>query len=245
MKTKLRLFGAFLLSAMAIPAFAASVSIPPAAQFGDFTPGTGGDVFSIDAGAFGVTDPLAFQSGVFGNAGQSDVGADDPSTIDSNVNVVVIQNFDNNDTDGTVPANWDASWNARTALQAIAANTTGDRAGFFVYWNEGLGVNRLFAAENLNDGFSALTLLFTDASETLTGVPGEFDLNLADGNEPTRIDLFPEANGNLFELAEYGAENFEFSDQVPPVPVPASMPILLSAMAALGYAGRRRQQRRA
>lgn len=242
MKIKRSLFCALILSAATLPAYAATIEIVPGAQSGDFTPGAGGDVFSIDAGAFGVTDPLAFQSGVFGNPGLSNVGADDPTTIGSDVNVVVIQNHDNNDANSLAPANWDASWNARTALQAIAANTEGDRAGFFLYWNEALGVNRLFSAENLNDGNSAISLLFTDVSETLTGVPGAFDLNLADGNEPTRTDLFPEANANLFELADYDASNFEFSDQIAPVPLPASLPILLSGLGVLAFLKRRRSR---
>jgi hypothetical protein len=226
------------LGLIATPALSATINNATGPQFGDFTPGKGGDVFSIDAGSFGVTDPLSFQSGFFGNPGISDIGADDPDAIASDVNVVVIQNFDNNDLNSLAPATWDASWNARTALRAIAANTTGDRAGFFLYWNEGLGVNRLFAAENLNDGESLFQLLFTDVSETLTGVPGDFDLNLSDGF--AQIDLFGEANANLFELADYSAENFEFSDQISAVPLPATLPILLAGIGVLGWTARRK-----
>jgi len=221
------------------PAFAASVGIPPAGQFGDFTPGEGGDVFALDAGSFGVTDPLSFQSGVFGDPGQANVGADDPTTIGSDVNVVVIQNRDNNDPDG-FPSNWDASWNARTSLRAISANTTGDRAGFFLYWNEGLGVNRLFATDNLNDPNGALNLLFTDQSATLTGVPGDFDLDLSDGTAQT--GLFAEANDNLAELKDYRAENFVFADQVAPIPLPAGLPLLAAALGGLGFAARRKRR---
>jgi len=222
-------------------ALAASVAIPPTGQFGDFTPGPGGDVFALDAANFGVTDPLSFQSGVFGNPGLSDVGADDGATIDPGVNVIVIQNHDNNDADSIPPANWDASWNARTSLQAIAANTEGDRPGFFLYWNEGLGVNRLFATDNLNNPDGSLTRLFTDQSANLTGVPGDVDLDLSDGTAMTA--LFPEANANLFELAEYGAENFAFADQAAAIPVPPALPLLGAALAGLAFLGRRRGDR--
>lgn len=210
--------------------------------FGDFQPGSAGDVFSINAGSFGVTTPLSFQSGVFGNPGISGDQLvnpiDDEQLIGSDVNVVIVQNRDNDDLDGEFPSNWNASWNARTALAVIADNTSGDRAGFFMYWNEGLGVNRLFATDNLNDATSSLTLLFTDQSATLTGVPGEFDLNLSNG-EPTRTDLFPEANANLAELALYTSGNFTFSDQVSSVSAPAGMSIVLAGMGFLGVIRRR------
>ena len=235
-----------LLGAMGVSVQAANINIDGSSgsQFGDFTPGSGGDVFAINASDFGVTAPLKFQSGVFGNVGLSAANlagsADDPNAIASDVNLIVIQNRDNDDFDGAFPSNWNASWNARTSLEAISANTTGDRAGFFLYWNEGLGVNRLFATENLNDPLASLTLLFTDQSSVLTGVPGEFDLNLANG-DPTRTDLFPEANANLAELALYEAENFVFADQIAPVPLPAGLPLMATVLAGVGLWSRRRR----
>ena len=229
-----------LATVAALPAAAATFDIPPAGQFGDFAPGAGGDVFAIDAGAFGVTTPLSFQSGVFGNPGQANVGEDDPTTIASDVNFVVIQNRDNNDPDA-FPSNWDASWNARTSLEAIAANTEGDRAGFFLYWNEGLGVNRLFATDNLNDGAGSLELLFTDTSENLSGVPGDVDLDLSDGAAQT--SLFGEANANLAELKDYRRDNVVFADQVAPIPLPAGLPLLAAGLGALALHKRRAARR--
>lgn len=231
-----------LLCASAATAGTVSIVDGDGPAFGAFDPLQ--DSFALDAGSFGVTAPLAFASGVFGNPGLSAANlsgsADDPTRIASDANVVVIQNYDNDDVDGTRPANWNASWNARTSLQAIAANTTGSRAGFFLYWNEGLGVNRLFATDDLADPNGSLQLLFADQSDTLTGVPGAFDLNLSDG-DGARTDLFPEANANLAELGAYGAQNFTFVDQVAPVPLPAGLPLLLAGLG--GFALLRRRQR--
>ncbi len=209
-----------LATVAALPAAAATFDIPPAGQFGDFAPGAGGDVFALNAGAFGVTDPLSFQSGVFGNPGQADVGADDP--------------------DG-VPSNRDASRNARTSLEAIAANTEGDRAGFFLYWTEGLGVNRLFATDTLDDPDGTLELLFTDTSENLSGIPGDVDLDLSHGAAQTR--LFAEANANPAELKDYGRDNVVFADQVAPVPLPAGLPLLAAGLGALALHKRRAARR--
>ncbi|MEM1360461.1 MAG: VPLPA-CTERM sorting domain-containing protein [Pseudomonadota bacterium] len=232
------LLTAAALTVAALPAIAGSISIPPTGGFGGFTSGDGGDVFDIDAGFFGVTAPLVFQNDTFGDAGQSNVGADDPKAIGSDVNVVVIQNRDNNDPDG-FPSNWDASWNARTALEAISANTMGDRAGFFLYWNEGLGVNRLFATDNLNDPNGSLTRLFTIQSSNLTGVPGDFDLNLSDGVAQT--SFFGEANSNLLDLPHFTAQNFYFADQAAPVPLPAALPLMFAALGGLGWLKRPRR----
>lgn len=230
----------------AAPASAVSIDINTGSVpgSGGFVPGVGGDVFSIDAADFGVTDPLVFQSGIFGNPALSRENlaqsGDDPTAIGTDANVIVIQNFDNNEFDGQVPSTWDASWNARTSLQAIARNTEGDRSGFFLYWNEGLGVNRLFATDNLNDENGSLQLLFTVQSATLTGVPGAFDLDLSDGQAQT--NLFGEANANLFSLNDYTADNFEFANQLTPVPVPAALPMLLAALGGLAAVSCRRRR---
>jgi len=91
---------------LATPAAAATFDITGAnvPQSGSFAPADG-DVFSIDAGDFGVTAPLSFQNDVFGNPALSNVGADNPNAIASDVNVVVIQNRDNDDADGQFPSN--------------------------------------------------------------------------------------------------------------------------------------------
>ncbi|MDJ0869479.1 MAG: hypothetical protein QNK03_25470, partial [Myxococcota bacterium] len=117
------------------------------------------DVWRLDVGDFPVAGPLVVANDVGGDPGLLGTAADSVYTFASDANVIVLQNFDDNDTDG-FPANWDNSWNARTALQAIANNTTGDRPGFYLYWNEKLGVNRLVYTENLDDGLSALQILF-------------------------------------------------------------------------------------
>lgn len=183
------------------------------------------DVWQLDVSDFAVDGPLVFASEVGGNPGQINTLDDDPATFDSTANVIVIRNFDNNDTDG-FPANWDDSFNARNSLRAIANNTEGDRAGFFLYWNEKLGVNRLAYTTNLNNGEAPLQILFAINSASLFS-------NSDDLAPDSLLALRQEANANFNSLASFSAANFTA------VPVPAALPLLLSAVAALRLNGRR------
>jgi Ca2+-binding RTX toxin-like protein len=101
------------------------------------------DDFVLDAASFGVAGAVSFVS-LDGNA----MGA----SIASGANVIVLRNADNDGNPAT-------AFNARSAATQIAGLTDGDRPGFFVYFNSGLGVNRLVFSENLNDPNAALQIV--------------------------------------------------------------------------------------
>jgi uncharacterized surface protein with fasciclin (FAS1) repeats len=133
----------------------------------------GSDVYAINAPDFGINDDVRFQA-VDANA--------DGATIPAGTNVVVLLNSDN-DADPETP------FLAGTAANQIAELTEADGAGFFVYWNSNLGVNRLVYSTNLND-----------ANADLKIVARQSDLEGQDA-----IDA----------LASFSADNFEF-DNLPP-----------------------------
>ncbi|MEL6336894.1 MAG: VPLPA-CTERM sorting domain-containing protein [Pseudomonadota bacterium] len=200
----------------------------------------GNDTFEVDTQSFGITGPLVFANDTFGCGGFNTTGAlvcglDDTSTIDSSVNIVVIQNFDNNqfDPNETVPT-WDTSFNAATAADAIAANTEGDRPGLFLYWNEARGINRLFFSENLADEDAAIQPLYALASRGLDN-----DVNGALQTCPG-LSICGDALANLADLALFTEANFvNGTPQV--IPVPAALPMLLAAVGGLGLLRRRRK----
>jgi Ca2+-binding RTX toxin-like protein len=98
------------------------------------------DQYLIDGADFGVTD-LTFAS----------VDANAPgATVPTDANVIVLLNSDD---DRALP------FGAGTAADQIADLVTDDGAGFFVYSNSFLGVNRLVYSENLNDEDADLSIL--------------------------------------------------------------------------------------
>lgn len=98
------------------------------------------DRFVLDAVAFGLDGYLNFAS-----ARAADLP---PSGLD----VIVLQDTDN-DGNAATP------FNAGTAANLIADRVTTDGAGFFVYSNSVLGVNRLVFSSNLNDRNADLAIL--------------------------------------------------------------------------------------
>jgi hypothetical protein len=74
-------------------------------------------------------------------------------------NVVVLQDTDNDDNAAT-------AFNAGTAANVIAAALDEDGAGFFIYHNSVLGLNRLVFSSNLNSTTSDLAILARITSPT-------------------------------------------------------------------------------
>lgn len=167
------------------------------------TPGrqiVGGELFvEFDVAA----DTFAFVTSVFGAGDDvlfaNDVIANIPTT---GVNVIVLQTTDNDGDPGT-------PFGAGTAANLIAAQTTADRPGFFIYFNSGLDLPRLVFSTNLNDATSDLKVL-----ARLTNLVGRQDA-----------------------LPTFSAANFTMLDSAVPVSVPDT-PWLLT-LGILAFAFRR------
>ena len=129
--------------------------------------------FAQDKYHFNATD-----FGVVGNVNFLAVDANNPdASIAPGTNVVALLNSDNDN-------NPDTPFIAGTAADEIAELTTEDGAGFFVYYNSDLGLNRLVYSSNLND-----------ASADLKVISRQTDLTGQDA-----IDA----------LGDFSADNFEF-----------------------------------
>lgn len=70
----------------------------------------------------------------------------------SGLNVVVIQDTDNDNNSST-------AFNAGAAANIIASRINTPGAGFFIYWNSALNVNRLVYSTNLDDNTADLSVL--------------------------------------------------------------------------------------
>lgn len=184
------------LSFIATDASAATISIisgAPTVNVAAFDVQT--DRFLIDAASFGVS----------GNPNFQNVLAVDGNVADD-ANVIVLQNSDND-------ANASTVFNARSAATLIAGNTDFARAGFFVYFNSALNINRLVFTPNLDDALAALTIL-------------------AALNSPVGADA-------IVQLPTFTAATFEFAE----VPLPAAAPLFLAALAGLGLTTTRRRKK--
>ncbi|MFN7835726.1 MAG: hypothetical protein ACK5NY_08075 [Burkholderiaceae bacterium] len=115
------------------------------------------DGFAFVARAFVLGGPLSFV-----NAPSSGIPA-------SGANVIVLQDTD----DDNNPATPFAAGNAATV---IAGKVATDAAGFFIYHNSTLKVNRLVFSTNLNDPAADLSVLARIASPTeqsaINALPG-------------------------------------------------------------------------
>lgn len=108
------------------------------------------DQFRFHLSAFGVTPPLSFVNAL---------AADLPP---GGVNVVVLQDSDNDGNPAT-------AFNAGTAANLIAAEIDEPGAGFFVYFNSALNLNRLVYSTDLSVNTADLAILARIESPTGAG----------------------------------------------------------------------------
>jgi hypothetical protein len=152
------------------------------------------DLFSFDGGvfgAYGVAAPVQFFNGLASNL---------PT---GGPNVIVLQDSDNDSNPAT-------AFNAGSAANLIAAGIDTPGAGFFVYFNSSLGLNRLVFSTNLSDPTADLKIL-------------------------ARINT-PSGLGAINALPSFSASNF----QITTVPGPASAVLfLVGAVAGIPIAVRR------
>lgn len=190
--------------------FAASPNVIPGDGIRQF--GNGGTVFlpSFDVttdqfglllSTFGLSGPLRFVNALATNLPPA-----------AGANAIVLR-------DSVNPANG-GPFNAGVAANVIADALTTDGAGFFVYFNTALNINRLVFSPNLNVATSDLAILAAIQSPTGAGA----------------IAALPTfTNRNFAALAE----------NLAPVPLPAALPMLGAALGLLGLARVRRNLRRA
>ncbi|MEM9060683.1 MAG: calcium-binding protein [Pseudomonadota bacterium] len=156
-------------------------------QIQDFS--TAEDLFGLNAESFGLNADAEL---VFANAARIDDGADpaglddslDPATFDAAANVYVLQGAFAN-----AGAARNAIAEARVAAQGDIA-TEEDEAGFFIYFNEAQGRNRLFAVEDLDEVNGSIQQIANLGGTLAAGDPGR--------------------DAALDQLALFSADNFTF-----------------------------------
>jgi len=101
----------------------------------------------------------------------------------SNVNVIVLETFDND-------ANPATAFAAGNAADLIAARVTSPGAGFFIYFNSGLDLARLVYSTDLDDNTADLKVLFRMTN--LAGAFGRATLPSFTAANFTLVDPVPE-----------------------------------------------------
>ena len=99
-----------------------------------------------------------------------------------------------------------------TGVQTCALPIYQAGAGFFIYTNQGLGVNRLVYSTNLDDPTADLKIL-------------------ARLTQPTGADA-------ITAKADFGSQNFALA----PVPEPETYAFMLSGLLTLGWVARRKRR---
>jgi PEP-CTERM motif len=193
---------AMLISALVLPAGAAEIVFdtdPFAGNTALTTPGRqivanelfvpsfdfNNDRFVLDGNIFGITG-LQFFNGLVSGL---------PA---SGINVVILQTTDND-------ANPATPFAAGTAANLIAAQITADGPGFFIYHNQGLGMNRLVFSTNLNDPTADLKILARVLAPTgvdAIAALGSFQANdFTAVPEPATVSLLASAGALAFALS--------------------------------------------
>ncbi len=165
----------------------------------DFTRGK--DTINLDGEAFRIFGELNF------------VNALAEALAAAGANVIVLQNSDD-DNDPTTP------FNAGSAANLIAEQVTEAGPGFFVYFNSGLGVNRLVYSEDLSDPTADLQIVarFTN-EEGDDAIAALADFTAGDfafvneqraGDAPVEVELQP--GGETFFVDEFSDAGSVSSD---------------------------------
>lgn len=128
------------------------------------------DVFAFDPAVFNVENQVLFANGVIASLPTSDV------------NIIVLQTTDNDNNLGT-------PFGAGNAANLIADQITEDGAGFFIYFNQGLGLPRLVYSTNLSDNTADLKILARMTNLDVGSLPTFTESNFAMIPEPTTLAL--------------------------------------------------------
>ena len=138
------------------------------------------DTYRLNAVDFSVNGNLSFAA----------VDANDPdASIAPGTNVVALLNSDND-------SNPDTPFLAGTAANQIAELTSEDGAGFFVYFNSELEVNRLVYSTNLNDANADLKIVSRQTNLTGQDAIDALQNFSADNFEFEGVQLAEDADGS-------------------------------------------------
>jgi hypothetical protein len=139
-------------------------------------------------------DQFVFRNSAFTSVGELNFLSSFANALNEQADVIVLLNSDN-DNNAATP------FNAGAAASLIANNLTQDRAGFFIYFNSVLGVNRLVYSTNLNSTTADLSILARVASPT--GADAIASLATFDANDfAARVPIVPA--GALFAIGALG-----------------------------------------
>ena len=207
-------FSAFRLAAACAVAFAATSAAAADFNFNS-APFAGVDVSAPTGQIVGnelfitnfspAGDRFVFDAGVFGVGALSFFNGTAATLPASGFNVIVLQDNDNDN-------NLATAFGAGTAANLIAARINQAGAGFFIYTNQGLGVNRLVYSTNLDDPTADLKIL-------------------ARLTQSTGADA-------ITAKADFGSQNFALA----PVPEPETYAFMLSGLLTLGWVARRKRR---